>query len=100
MMIFRERKSVPEVSGALMNKKQDQLILYSTGCPRCKVLEERMTQLGIEYEVRENLTPIIEAGYQTVPVVWYRNRYFSFGEAMDLIRLIAMEKNEDKHKTG
>lgn len=37
-----------------------KMILYSTDCPRCKVLEKKLEQKKIDFEVNKNLEDILE----------------------------------------
>ena len=78
------------------------MILYSTGCSRCKTLEMKMNKAGVSYTVIDDLDEIVEAGIQTVPVLYYKGRYLSFSEAMDLMNDLIKEKNEheNQHQTG
>ena len=38
------------------------ITLYSTGCPRCKVLEAKLGQKKIEYNIITNVDDIVEYG--------------------------------------
>lgn len=60
--------------------------LYSTGCPRCKILAKRLDAAGIEYDVIDDMDEIMKAckaiGTDMVPVLG--NDYDNFGiEYMD-----------------
>ena len=41
--------------------------LYTTHCPKCKVLETKLAQKNIKYEEIEDTTKLQELGIQEVP---------------------------------
>ena len=41
--------------------------LYSTGCPRCKVLKAKLEQKGIEYQIVDSVEIMRELGMTEVP---------------------------------
>jgi len=43
--------------------------LYSTGCPRCKVLKAKLEQKGIEYKVIDSEEIMRELGMTEVPML-------------------------------
>ena len=58
------------------------IILFSSGCPKCKVLKQKLDDRKIEYEVSENFDELIEQNLQTVPVLKVNGEYYQFGEAI------------------
>lgn len=63
-----------------MNKK---VILYSTPtCPKCKVLEIKLNQLGYEVERHMDMDELESLGLQSVPWVKYEEKpLMDFGQA-------------------
>lgn len=57
------------------------VVLYSTGCPQCMVLEKKLEMKGIPYTKSDNFDKVIEAGYLTAPVLEVEGVLMSFGEA-------------------
>ena len=43
--------------------------LYTTHCPRCKVLETKMSKNGINYEEIDSMDIMTEKGFKSVPVL-------------------------------
>ena len=43
--------------------------LYTTHCPRCKVLETKMSKKGINYEEINSIDIMTEKGFKSVPVL-------------------------------
>lgn len=62
-----------------------EVILYSTHCPRCEVLEEKLKSKGIEY-IEENSVEVMQTkGIMSVPVLEYNGELFDFGKSIKLI---------------
>lgn len=60
--------------------------VLSTGCPACKVLESKLNNANIAYEIESNEDTIISYGVQTVPVIVEENgNLINFGEAVQLL---------------
>ena len=77
------------------------MVLYSTGCPLCKTLEQKMNQAGVSYIKVTDEEEMIKLGLQTVPSLYEDGRFLNFSEAMHLIDSIIKEKvNEDQYQTG
>jgi glutaredoxin len=58
------------------------VILYSTGCPKCKVLEQKLRDKGIEFEVENDIEVMIDKGYTMAPVLVVDGKEYEFGEAV------------------
>ena len=57
------------------------VVLYSTGCPQCMVLEKKLEMKGIPFTKSDDFTKVIEAGYKTAPVLEVEGDLMTFGEA-------------------
>lgn len=57
------------------------VVLYSTGCPQCIVLEKKLEMKGIPYTKSDNFDKVIEAGYTTAPILEVEGILMPFGEA-------------------
>lgn len=57
------------------------ITLYSTGCPKCRVLEKKMNQKGIDFTIVDDPKEITLLGYTSVPVLKVGNEYYEFVEA-------------------
>lgn len=44
-------------------------ILYSTGCPKCNVLEKKLNEKGISYDVCDSVSVMEEMGITSLPVL-------------------------------
>ncbi len=56
-------------------------ILYTTGCPRCKVLEAKLNAKHIEYEVVTDMDAMEQLGIQTAPTLGVGDKMLDFGAA-------------------
>lgn len=61
------------------------IILYSTGCPMCSVLEKKMKAKKIAYEVCNDTEEMIKLGLNRVPVLKINNDIFYFEDAIKYI---------------
>ncbi len=62
-----------------------QIILYSTHCPKCNVLEKKLKQKNISYEEINDIEIMKEKGYLTAPVLEVDGTSMDFKTASDWI---------------
>lgn len=56
--------------------------LYSTGCPKCTILEKKMIMKGIDYFVVDDVDLMQEKGFATLPMLEVDGETMDFGEAI------------------
>ena len=56
--------------------------LYSTHCPRCRVLETKLTQKNIEFNVVTDINKMESLGIQSVPILVVNDKLLSFTDAI------------------
>lgn len=61
------------------------VILYSTHCPKCNVLEKKLKQKNISYEEVNDIEIMKEKGYLTVPIIEVDGISMDFKTASDWI---------------
>lgn len=61
------------------------IILFSTGCPRCKVLESKLAEKGITYSVVDNVDKMLSMGMTTMPVLEVDGVRMNFKEAINWV---------------
>lgn len=62
-----------------------KVILYSTDCPKCKVLESKLKEKNIAFDLvtgEEAINSIQEKGYMTAPLLSVDDDTMDFGEAV------------------
>ena len=64
------------------------VILYTTHCPKCSVLEKKLKQKNISYEEVNDIEIMKEKGYLTVPVLEIDGASMDFKQAVDWINLL------------
>lgn len=63
------------------------MILYTTGCPQCKVLYKKLQAAGIEFDVCEDVARMRELGFAAAPVFELDNgKRMNFSEAIVWLR--------------
>ena len=61
------------------------VILYTTHCPKCSVLEKKLKQKNISYEEVNDIEIMKEKGYLTVPGLEIDGASMDFKQAVDWI---------------
>ena len=61
------------------------IILYSTGCPRCYVLTQKLNSKNIEYTVVDDVEVMENKGIETGPVLEVDGQMMQFKEATDWV---------------
>lgn len=55
--------------------------LYTTHCPKCKVIEKKLAQKGIEYTEVTDKDEMINRGFKSAPVLEVDGKILNFGDA-------------------
>ena len=63
----------------------NNIVLFSNGCPRCKVLKQKLDDKQINYTISDNFDEVMDQGLQTAPILKVNNEYYQFGDAVKLI---------------
>ena len=63
-----------------------QVILYSTGCPKCKVLKAKLDSKEISYDIISDTSVMINKGIETVPVLEVNGEMMNFKESMKWVK--------------
>ena len=56
--------------------------LYSTHCPKCKILEKQLKKHDIEFEVIDDEEVMINKGFKSAPKLEINGQILDFSEAM------------------
>ena len=62
-----------------------KVILYSTGCPKCRVLKTKLDKKNINYIENNDVEEMLELGFDLLPVLKVDNDILNFTEANDWI---------------
>lgn len=47
----------------------DRMILYTTGCPKCRILEKKLTDKGLDFDKCEDTAKMAGLGISSVPAL-------------------------------
>lgn len=61
------------------------VVLYSTGCPKCKVLKAKLDNTWIKYEIVDDVDEMLRLGISTVPCLGIDGDIMDFKESVDWI---------------
>ncbi len=66
-------------------------ILYSTGCPKCKILKQKLDSKGISYTVNDSVKEMLSLGIAQAPVLSVDGKLYSFNEALAVVQSLKTE---------
>ena len=55
--------------------------LYTTHCPKCRVIEKKLAQKGIKYSEVTDVEEMTSRGFKSAPVLEVDNKVYNFGDA-------------------
>ncbi len=61
------------------------ITLYSTGCPKCRVLKKKLDAAHIPYTVIGDVDVMLRIGIQSVPVLKVGDDLLSFEQALKYV---------------
>lgn len=62
------------------------ITVYTTHCPRCKILEKTLASRGVDYTAVEDVDTIVAKGFQMVPMMEVDGKVLDYKEAMFWIK--------------
>ena len=62
-----------------------KIILYTTHCPQCKILENKLQSKNISYEVCEDLDTMLMKGLRSAPSLEVDGEIFDFRNAVQWV---------------
>lgn len=60
-------------------------ILYTQGCPKCKVLEMKLKQKNIDYETISDIEIMKNKGISSLPVLEVDDKLYNFTDAVKFV---------------
>ena len=64
------------------------MTLYSTGCPSCRLLKEKLDKFGKQYDLVTDKNIMRDKGIDKVPVLEVGGTLYSFKDALKLVEVI------------
>ena len=62
------------------------IVLYSTGCPKCEVLKKKLAEKDIPYTENNSVDEMLALGITQVPVLGIGDELKNFTESLEWIR--------------
>ena len=66
----------------------EEIILYSNGCPRCKIIEKRLEDKGIRDKKITDTEEMLRLGLTNVPWIKTKDTIMNFKDSIDYINNI------------
>ena len=60
----------------------NEIVLYSTNCPKCAILEGRLKERGVEFTVNNNVDEMIKLGMTEAPGLMVDGKLMGFVDAV------------------
>ena len=72
----------------------NDIVLYSTKCPKCLVLERKMRQQGISFVENNSVQDMLAFGFKQAPILSVDGELMGFKEANDWINGFAAKEGD------
>lgn len=66
------------------------ITLYSTECPKCKVLTMKLNQKGVQYNINTNIDEMLAKGIKSAPVLEIDGELYDFMRANNWVNNLKM----------
>ena len=63
-----------------------KVIVYSTHCPMCNVLEKKLSSANINYEIIDDMEVMQQKGFKTAPVLEVDGEAMNFKPALEWVK--------------
>ena len=64
---------------------EEKVVLFSTHCPTCTVIEKKLQQKGVKYTEINDVSELIEKGFKSAPILKVGDLYLEFSDAIKYI---------------
>jgi len=64
----------------------EHIVLYSTDCPKCKILKIKLDEKNIFYEICSDTKTMIEKGFKSAPMLEVNGKIMTFLDANNWIK--------------
>lgn len=68
-----------------------KVTLYTTHCPKCHVLERKLSEKWIEYEEVTDIDKMLSMGFESVPILDVNEKVMNYTEAIEWIKNYKLE---------
>lgn len=63
----------------------EKITLYTTHCPKCRILESKLKQKNIQFQICEDVEKMRQLGVLSVPVLQVDNNKMSYYDAIQFV---------------
>ena len=60
--------------------------LFSTNCPKCRVLEQKLIAANVDFYIESNMQEVIDQGFMSAPILKVDDTYYDFKQGVDWIK--------------
>lgn len=71
----------------------DKIVLYSTGCPRCKTLKMLLDNREITYEENNSVEEMLKLGFNDVPILQVDGNYLNYNQSKQWLENLCKGEN-------
>ena len=71
----------------VVRRNNMEIVLYSTHCPRCNVLETKLREKNIEFIEETDVQKMLSLGIESAPALGVDGRILDFKEATNWIKV-------------
>lgn len=64
----------------------NDIILYTIHCPKCNVLEKKLQQKGIQFDIVDDEEIIMQKGFKSAPILVVGDTVLEFSKAIDWLK--------------
>lgn len=64
--------------------------LYSTNCPKCKILEKKLNEKNIQYEITTDINEMTNLGFNSAPMLDVEGKVLDYGKAIKWVNNYVM----------
>ena len=64
---------------------EHDIILYSTGCPRCEVLKDKLSNKAVSYKENNSVEEMTALGITEVPMLKVNGKLLDFKSAVEWV---------------
>lgn len=75
------------------------IVMYSTGCPRCKILQDKLAKINETVTMIYGEEEIEKLGYTSAPLLEVDGTMMDFGQAVRWVNKIIKSNNEATEMT-
>ena len=61
---------------------EDNIIFYTTGCPKCAILKRKLDAAGVAYDSCDDVQEMLALGLKSAPVLSVNGKNLNFGDAV------------------